>query len=917
MQVHSISFHNKGKLLAVGLTNGVVLLLESSLSVTKLSASSIKLENFNLVGKIQLEAGKVDGMVSKLKFQSENVFDEQFRENWLAVGFTSGNIIIADCSNFISTNQPLEGGSDQPKTEVLPAPDIWMLPGHSECISSFVWSPHNPSHLLSSSFDSTIQLWDTRKNNLAPLANFRGHFGRVFDCCFSLLSNDIIFSGSEDQTCRMWNISEQKHTSPPPKHTNDSNSETGTSTEGGKRRRRKPKSSGSTTIAASPAFENIVPSSNAGDSEIVERPKVLAGDDLPPVSSSTMALTQQPEDVNNVLTHDIYKLANKSLFTSELTNQTNLHDFCTLDVDNQNGNPLHNSLFYNNHEHTQHLLSDQINSNTEQQKLQSTILEYWRGNTTMLEGIFADQSTKGDNLAMQQLLLPIAPSLGHAFWKNLVVQHARLLEKVKQYHIAVLYYLSIFEITAAISVYERAEMYTDAILLAKIRLGENSDKIPELYKKFAVNSEKKANYKAAVNCYLFLNQPAEAIRCLLTHSTVDTLTLALEIAQHYQLEETVLAVMEKLYFYYQQHFQLLEAKSILLQRKHNFLHLLFQLAVEYSLNSLDDHQKFVFASSRSSVIHNSTEKGFASAFPTGLMSFSQFFSIFIHLFFYFSVHNFIQIHYGSSWVKLNAFLDKLCNFAPEISWDEASVRRIKHCLLEFYQKQINSFRNQTESEKIVIAINMISQSLIEVLLSQFTPASELKIGNLFNSWLEALAYLENQGNYKKINLFLRVYFPDLDYFPKFYEDFPQPLKESVAGYLSISELIQFLEQPDHFPEFNSKIDRIQCTLLNPAWETIVSLKEKIERKKEEIHSAMHLSFIKYTSAAMSKKNKKRKLKPWHENKLAGDSQLEHQTELSNLQMQLNEMLVEYSYPFPNINQSKIKLAEAMKILQNK
>lgn len=92
---------------------------------------------------------------------------------------------------------------------------IQVLKGHGGAVSCVVWNPHNPSQILSGSFDSTAQIWDVFSGQ--PLVNFRGHKGRIFTLCWHPFKPNLIFTGSEDQTVRIWNVNQQTETEPPKK----------------------------------------------------------------------------------------------------------------------------------------------------------------------------------------------------------------------------------------------------------------------------------------------------------------------------------------------------------------------------------------------------------------------------------------------------------------------------------------------------------------------------------------------------------------------------------------------------------------------------------------------------------------------------------------------------------------------------
>ena len=48
-----------------------------------------------------------------------------------------------------------------------------------------------------------------------PIANFRGHCGRLFSVAWSTENDDVIYSGADDFCLHTWRISAQMHTTPP------------------------------------------------------------------------------------------------------------------------------------------------------------------------------------------------------------------------------------------------------------------------------------------------------------------------------------------------------------------------------------------------------------------------------------------------------------------------------------------------------------------------------------------------------------------------------------------------------------------------------------------------------------------------------------------------------------------------------
>ena len=103
-----------------------------------------------------------------------------------------------------------------PPLSLTPPPPPTLLRGHHLPVKGLCWSPHAayPTHLLSSSYDCTAQLWDT--STATPLANLRGHDGRVLTVAWSPTYPQLVYSAGEDQSVRVWDISCQPDREPPP-----------------------------------------------------------------------------------------------------------------------------------------------------------------------------------------------------------------------------------------------------------------------------------------------------------------------------------------------------------------------------------------------------------------------------------------------------------------------------------------------------------------------------------------------------------------------------------------------------------------------------------------------------------------------------------------------------------------------------
>ena len=58
-----------------------------------------------------------------------------------------------------------------------------------------------------------FQIWDVKQG--APVANYRGHSGRLLSVQWSATDSDMIYTGGDDFCVHAWRISQQQHKVPP------------------------------------------------------------------------------------------------------------------------------------------------------------------------------------------------------------------------------------------------------------------------------------------------------------------------------------------------------------------------------------------------------------------------------------------------------------------------------------------------------------------------------------------------------------------------------------------------------------------------------------------------------------------------------------------------------------------------------
>ncbi|XP_071951268.1 gem-associated protein 5-like [Antedon mediterranea] len=140
--------------------------------------------------------------------QSESLSDNQSDHRyWLASGSSEPMIHVYDLKDALNGDESQQG-SKQISTSFC------VLHGHTMKVTNLSWNPARDGKLASASYDGTVQVWDVLKKG-DPVANFRGHSGRVLAVEWSVMDEDIVFSGGDDFTLMKWNVSKQQHTKPP------------------------------------------------------------------------------------------------------------------------------------------------------------------------------------------------------------------------------------------------------------------------------------------------------------------------------------------------------------------------------------------------------------------------------------------------------------------------------------------------------------------------------------------------------------------------------------------------------------------------------------------------------------------------------------------------------------------------------
>ena len=396
----------------------------------------------------------------------------------LAVGSEDGNIHVYDMAAGA-------GPAGPPSTQARGDPVKLTL--HTGQITSVDWSPHDPKLLLSTSSDTSAQIWDT--STRTALANFRGHTGKILAGRWSDLQPDQVFTGSADQSVLAWSWKGLVHTRPPPM-------ERRTKGKGGHK--------GGTAAQSAPQSNSVAQSA---DNKAATAPAArkdggggssAAKKDRKPKSILPFcgSLKQLPVDKSQ---EQCYRLLDRldGVHPPQADGgETGGND--DLDIG------LHlarkHAVATVRHESKRHREAGQMT---------------FHGTLCLWEGRLIDALEHAcRERKLTEALVAMSPQAGHDVWLRVTQTYAEQLLATGDVHGAATQFLLGGNGAKAVDVYKEAGLFSEAVALAKLRLAPSDPVFRELYTDWAAQAEKQSCFELAAKCHIANGDGAAAVHVL-------------------------------------------------------------------------------------------------------------------------------------------------------------------------------------------------------------------------------------------------------------------------------------------------------------------------------------------------------------------------------------------------------------------
>ncbi|KAJ1967930.1 hypothetical protein IWQ62_001552 [Dispira parvispora] len=461
----------------------------------------------------------------------------------LAIAASDGTVTIHDLS-VIST----EATDVSQDAAIVPrTTPLLSFRGHSREVSDLCWHPDPASPwMATSSFDGSAIVWDSTTGKI--LGRFDDHYGRCLCISWDLLDSDILITGSDDQTVRRWRLSANPAVEKPPKSPQGSKSpgsgvpmdtekQQGATRTTGTEQPRTVETKGTGAI---PALSHPPPSGSTAPTPPAKKRRKNKQTNLFPELTQRMLATSR--EVQHKLCWKLAEqaIARRNHSKDNSTMNTNLGP--TRDIlagpsedSTETTHPSLADLLFGEVDDVYSLVSQEASCHYTRASTASiplsSMLDVWHGQilTALLKAL-SQETTADIPGAFQLLFLAVSPAAGRDVWRQGMLTMASQYNTLGETNLAALFYLAIDQPQKAVAVYQQAEKFREALILARLRLGHDTDLIRSLWAAWADQLLLKDYCEQAAQCFLYLGDMSSALGALSRRHDLVSLKLTTDIA---------------------------------------------------------------------------------------------------------------------------------------------------------------------------------------------------------------------------------------------------------------------------------------------------------------------------------------------------------------------------------------------------
>nr|XP_033190238.1 gem-associated protein 5 isoform X2 [Bombus vancouverensis nearcticus] len=423
-------------------------------------------------------------------------------KNYLAVAFESCTILIFDLTNFIDHFEKMEDSTNnenlKEKCDIYKVHEIVAsLTGHVQNVVCLAWSPHVSGHLISSSYDGTAQIWNVGTQEL--IATYTGHNGPVLCCMWSPLDPDFIITGSADSTVRIWRVA---HNLPQKK-------------EYKKLPKKAKKKQNETNKIVDTIEDSLLELTNATSECSISESKTMMitetkNKKVRPYFSKCPNTTSQKTLLLHSLLNVVKNMKSENFNMEDVQKDASYHMIPILFSSQEN------FISYLTTEKSAHIERNNYDVITE--------MDIWYDNLKQN----LEEAAKEKRL--NDFLVSLSASLSMKMWKDMCELYAYQLVTEGNPCKAVSYLLCIHKTYKAIEVFQAANLYKEAYVLAKCRLESDDPVLTEILKEWAKHSVNSGNFEQAAWIHTKLGEFSDTVKYLARRKDAATLITAAEIA---------------------------------------------------------------------------------------------------------------------------------------------------------------------------------------------------------------------------------------------------------------------------------------------------------------------------------------------------------------------------------------------------